>query len=99
MTSYIPLITGSAGALVVLVFWLAAFLSGLVHTAREFDKLNDENISLREENAHLRAALEAERRSASDIARAGAVTNQLISALADIAAERRSPVPSRDPGS
>ena len=89
MTSFIPLITGSAGALVTLVIWLCMVLTGQLHTEGEFQKLNEENIGLREENAQLHAALEAERRSASDVARAGAVTNQLISALTDLAAERK----------
>ena len=91
MTSFIPLITGSAGAIVVLVIWITMLIAGQLHTHSEFDKLNDENISLREENVQLRAALDAERRSASDVARAGAVTNQLISALTDLAAERVKP--------
>lgn len=89
MTSYLPLITGGGGALVVLVLWLVSIISGEIHTDREFSRLNEENISLREENAYLRSALDAERRSASDVARAGAVTNQLISALRDMAAERK----------
>lgn len=89
--NYIPLITGSAGALVVLVIWVSMLVSGHLHTEGEFTRLNDENISLREENAQLRAALDAERRSASDVARAGSVTNQLISALTELAAERKQP--------
>ena len=91
MTEYLPLITGSAGALVVLVLWLSLILSGKLHTEQEFAKLNDENINLREENSQLRAALDSERRSASDVARAGSVTNQLISALTELAAERKQP--------
>ena len=90
MTSYLSLITGGAGALVVLVIWISLLLSGQLHTNTEFDKLNEENVSLREENGQLRAALDAERRSASDVARAGSVTNQLITALAELAAERKS---------
>lgn len=89
MTSYIPLITGSGGALIVLVCWIAALLSGKLHTDSEFTRLDDENTNLREENVQLHAALDAERRSASDVARAGAVTNQLIHALTELAAERK----------
>jgi hypothetical protein len=89
VTTYIPLITGSGGALAVLVLWLAALLSRKLHTDAEFTRLETENTSLREENAQLRAALDSERRSASDVARAGAVTNQLISALTELAAERK----------
>lgn len=90
MTEYLPVITGSGGALAVLVLWLTLILAGKLHTDQEFSKLNDENANLREENAQLRAALDSERRSASDVARAGTVTNQLISALTDLAAERKS---------
>lgn len=93
MIALIPLITGSGGAIAVLVLWLAMVITGRLHTEREFSKLNEENVSLREENMQLRAALDAERRSASDVARAGAVTNQLISALTEIAAERKNPAP------
>ena len=89
MSTYIPLITGSGGALVVLVLWLTLLLTGRLHTEQEFSKLNDENISLREENFQLHAALDSERRSASDVARAGTVTNQLITALTELAAERK----------
>jgi len=89
VTEYLPLITVSAGALVVLVLWLAALLNRKLHTDGEFQRLEMENISLREENAQLRAALDSERRSASDVARAGAVTNQLITALTELAAERK----------
>ena len=89
MTSFIPLITGSAGALVVLVIWLTIILAGQLHTDREFSKLDNENTNLREENAQLHAALDSERRSASDVARAGTVTNQLIAALTELAAERK----------
>lgn len=89
MTEYLPVITGSGGALAVLVLWLTLILSGKLHTEQEFAKLNDENINLREENSQLRAALDSERRSASDVARAGAVTNQLITALTELAAERK----------
>ena len=89
MTEYLPLITGSVGAIVVLVLWLGALLSRKIYTEGEFTRLEAENTHLREENAQLRAALDSERRSASDVARAGAVTNQLIAALTELAAERK----------
>ena len=89
METYIPLITGSGGALAVLMLWLSLILAGKLHTEQEFSKLNDENISLKEENSQLRSALDSERRSASDVARAGTVTNQLIIALTELAAERK----------
>lgn len=93
METYIPLITGSGGALVVLVIWLGTIMAQKLHTDGEFTRLEAENISLREENAQLRSALDSERRSASDVARAGTVTNQLISALTELAAEHKSVPP------
>lgn len=89
METYIPLITGSGGALVVLVIWLGTIMAQKLHTDGEFQRLEAENTGLREENSQLRAALDSERRSASDVARAGTVTNQLISALTELAAERK----------
>ena len=93
METYIPLITGSGGALVVLMVWLSMIMVQKLHTDGEFTRLEAENISLREENAQLRSALDSERRSASDVARAGTVTNQLISALIELAAEHKSVPP------
>jgi hypothetical protein len=89
VATYIPLITGSGGALAVLVLWLSLLLGRKLHTDGEFARLEAENTNLREENAQLRAALDSERRSASDVARAGTVTNQLITALTELAAERK----------
>ena len=89
METYIPLITGSGGALVVLVIWLGTIMAQKLHTDGEFQRLEAENTGLREENSQLRAALDSERRSASDVARAGTVTNQLIFALTELAAERK----------
>ena len=51
METYIPLITGSGGALAVLMLWLSLILAGKLHTEQEFSKLNDENISLKEKLA------------------------------------------------
>ena len=44
---------------------------------------------LEEENRHLREALEAERQRAGEAAASAGVTNQLIGALVDLAAERK----------
>lgn len=81
MTSVLPLITGGAGAIVVLaiVSWL--FYDGKLHSHREFRKLE-------RENAGLRAALEAERKAVNEAARTGTVTNQLIAALIDVSAQK-----------
>ena len=36
METYIPLITGSGGALAVLMLWLTLILAGKLHTEQEF---------------------------------------------------------------
>lgn len=89
MADYLPLITGGGGAMVVLALWVYAFFLGKIHSDSEFTKLEDENRSLRAENDGLRTALSTERRTVDDTASAGQVTNQLISALAGLAAGRR----------
>jgi hypothetical protein len=73
----------SAYGLLVLVVLAAvwAFYSGKVHSDREFSKLEAENKALREAQA-------ADRARADEVTRAGAVTNQLISALTQVAADR-----------
>jgi hypothetical protein len=52
---------------------------------------------LLEENEKLREALEMERQRSNEIAQAGAVANQLISALTSLASERRAEM-ARTPG-
>jgi hypothetical protein len=74
-------------ALACLAVW--AFYTGKVHSHREFAKQE-------EEAATWRKAWEAERTRADELARAGTVTNQLIGALTQVAAERgqaREPAP------
>ena len=92
MESFIPLITGTGGALVVLVLWVYAFYTGKIHSESEFGKLEEENKALRAENEGLRLALGTERKTVNETASAGQVTNQLISALAGLAAGR-APIP------
>lgn len=58
-----------------------AFYTGKIHSDREFSKLEEENRVLRD-------AVQAERTRADELARAGTVTNQLIGALTQVAAER-----------
>ena len=88
MTSYLPYITGSGGALVVLAVWVTLLLGGQLHTEKEFSKVEEACDALKTENDALRDALDIERRASSDVARAGAVTNQLIAALTGIAAQK-----------
>lgn len=77
----LPLITGSAGALVVLALVAWAFYAGKLHSDTEFAKLEAEN-------ANLRAALDTERTAVNEASRTGAVTNQLINALTTMAAQQ-----------
>ncbi len=81
MQSYLPLITGSGGALVVLA--LVAYLLGIgkLHSDAEYQRIADEN-------KDLKAALETERTTNNELARAGGVTNKLIGALVDVATDR-----------
>jgi hypothetical protein len=87
--SYLPLITGPLGALVVLAIAIYLFLRGKIHSDREFGKLEAENGQLRAENGQLRLALDTERHTLNETAQAGAVTNQLITALTTIASGPR----------
>lgn len=93
MASYLPLITGSGGALVVMAIGLYLFLGGKLHSDREYGKLEQENDQLRAEAAQLRVALDTERRTVNETASAGQVTNQLITALTTIAAGQRKAKP------
>ena len=81
MQSWIPLVTGSGGALVVLA--IVAYLLGVgkLHSDSEYQRLADEN-------RDLKAALETERITNNELARAGGVTNKLIGALVDVATDR-----------
>lgn len=81
MQSFLPLITGAGGALVVLALWVYAFFTGQLHSDKEYQKVVDEN-------ADLKAALETERTTNNELARAGGVTNKLIGALVDVATDR-----------
>jgi hypothetical protein len=79
---FLPLITGSAGALVFLALVAYAFYSGKLHSDSEFQ-------ALRAENDELKKALTAERTALDEATKTGTVTNQLIGAIASLAGERR----------
>jgi hypothetical protein len=89
----LPLITGGAGALVVLALWVYAFYLGKIHSHAEFSRLEAENAQLRVEGNQYRFALETERKTLNEAASAGQVTNQMITALATLAAGERKPPP------
>lgn len=100
MEQFLPLIEGGAGALVVLALVAWAFYTGKLHSDREFSKLEQENSQLRAALTRLEEAIATERKSVNEAASAGQVTNQLITALATLAAERtsRRPKASSAPG-
>ena len=93
MQSYIPLISGSGGALAVLAIGLYLFITGKLHSDAEYQKLADEN-------KDLKAALETERTTNNELARAGGVTNKLIGALIEVATDRHDhpALPRKDAG-
>lgn len=93
MTSLLPWITGSGGALVVLAIVLWLIIDGKLHTHGEFERLEEENQQLRTENGQYRFAIDTERKTLNEIASAGAVSNQLISALTQFAAASSQPRP------
>ena len=93
MESYLPYITGSGGALVILTLWVYAFFVGKIHSDRDYTKLETDNADLRTANDRLQDALALERQRSNDAAQAGAVTNQLIGILTNLAMERRAAPP------
>lgn len=89
MESYLPLITGGTGALVVLALWVYAFYTGKVHSDQEYRKLEAERDYWRSSSESKDKAITAERRAVNETAEVGAVTNQLISAVVSMATEGR----------
>lgn len=102
MSSYLPLITGGGGAIVVLCLWVYAFFAGKIHSDAEFTRLEQEADYWKTAYARQAEATQTERRTVNETAQAGQVTNQLITALTSIAAEGRGrravPRAGRDPG-
>lgn len=88
MGSYLPLITGGGGALVVLAIGLWLVISGTLHTDLEFKAMVEERDFWRDAATSNASARDTERRIATETAQAGQVTNQLIHALTEIAAQR-----------
>jgi hypothetical protein len=91
--SYLPLITGSGGALVTLALGLWMFVSGKIHPQSEMHSMESERDYWRDAYMKVSQAITIERRIATETAEAGQVTNQLIQALAEIAATRSGSTP------
>lgn len=81
MQAWVPLITGSGGALVVLAIVAYLLGTGKLHSDTEYQRLA-------KEVDDLKAALETERTTNNELARAGGVTNKLIGALVEVATDR-----------
>ena len=79
--SWVPLITGSGGALVVLAILAWLLIIGKLHSDAEFQARS-------KEIEDLKTALQTERTVNNELAHAGGVTNRLIGALVDVAAGR-----------
>ena len=90
MHDILPLLTGGAGALGIAGVWISLFLAGRLHSDREFRGLEAERDWWRNACTSKDAALNLERRAANDAARAGTVTNQILTALTTVVAERHS---------
>lgn len=81
MQDYLPLITGSGGALVVLAIWVWAMATGKLHSDPEFQAV------ARERDGY-KTALETERTTSSELARAGGVAAKALDALVEVATGR-----------
>ena len=85
MGDYLPLITGSGGALVALAIGIWLFLAGKIHSSDEFKALEAERDYWRDAHAEVTRAMEIERRIVNETAQAGQVNVQLIKALTSMA--------------
>ena len=88
MASWVPYITGSGGALVVLAIGLYLIITGKLHTDGEFQGVVAENKELKDESHDLRAALEIERTTNNELARSGGVAAKALDALVEVATGR-----------
>lgn len=91
MTSLIPYVTGSGGALVVLLYVVYQFQKGNWHSKSEFD-------AQAKRIEQLEGALSAERQAVNEYARTGSTNNQLIDALIQVSLGRRPDGGSTPPG-
>ena len=81
MQEWLPWITGSGGCLVALVIAVWAFATGKIHSDAEFQ----EKVA---EVKDLKAALETERTTNSELARSGGVAAKALDALVEVATGR-----------
>ena len=99
MESWLPYITGSGGALVTLAIGLYLIITGKLHTDGEFQAKVTENAELKAENRDLKGALEIERTTNNELARAGSVTTKVLDVLAEVAGARHQAlIPPGPPG-
>lgn len=88
MSSYLPYITGPLGALAALVIGITLIIIGKLHTDGEFQAKVAELKEAKDENRDLKAALEIERTTNNELARAGQVTTKVLDVLAEVATGR-----------
>ena len=81
MQDYLPLITGSGGCLVVLAIWVWAMATGKIHSDAEFQ-------AVVHDRDDYKAALETERTTNGELARAGGVAAKALDALVEVATGR-----------
>lgn len=97
LSSLVPLVTGTGGALIVLLAGMGLFLTGKLHPDPEFQRIITENDRLREANDLLRKASEELRAQNATLADASNLTNNLVTALIGVAHERRAAENSQPP--
>jgi len=88
VSSYLPLITGSGGALIVLALGFFLWVTGKIHSDGEYQEMKDDRDFWRTSAQDNATARDIERRIATETAQAGQVTNTVLELLADIASER-----------
>ena len=94
MESWLPWITGSGGALVVLAIVAWGFYIGKLHSDPEFRTLEKERDYWKDGYAKQVEANQIERRIVNQTAEAGQVNNQLLTAFVNLASGRLpAPVP------
>jgi hypothetical protein len=97
VSGYLPLITGGAGALVVLSLWVYAFYIGKIHSDSEFTTMRAERDYWRDACGRQAEATAIERRVVNETAQAGQVNNQLLTAFLNLANGRPAAAPAAVP--
>ena len=89
MGSYLPLITGSGGAVVALAIGMFLWMTGKIHSDGEYKAMEAERDYWRDAANAKDQAMEIERRIVNETAQAGQVNNQLLNAIVTLAGGRQ----------